>query len=164
MRADYSAAPPPAGTASDLLGNPAVPALLAACAWLLDDAPRSVWTLDGDGASFVTLLLRFGGERLAQVNLWTATTGRTPPRFELVAETGTATAELPCQLRWRDADGQHAQRLPPRSVEQSSLERFILALRAGQPLRPNFEDAYHAMTWLRTAVRSRREGKSIALE
>lgn len=161
VRADWSAAPLPAD--SDLLGHAAVLPLLAACAWLLDDVPRSVWTVDGDGAAFVTLMLRFGSDRLAQVNLVTAPVGRTPPRFEVVAEAGTATAELPRLLRWRDADGQHAQRLPPRSVEHSSLERFILALRAGQPLRPSFEDAYQALTWLRAAGRSRSEGTNISL-
>jgi predicted dehydrogenase len=160
VRADWSTAPHPKG---DLLDNDAVLPLLAACAWLLDDVPRSVWTLDGDRAAFVSLMLRFGCDRLAQVNLWTATAGRTPPRFEVVAEAGTATAVLPRQLRWRDADGQHAQRLPPRSAEQSSLERFILALRAGQPLRPSFEDAYQALTWLRAAAQSRSEGKCISL-
>jgi predicted dehydrogenase len=148
---------------SDLLGNAAVLPLLAACAWLLDDVPRSVCVPDGNSASFVTLMLRFGSDRLAQVNVWTAAAGRTPPRFEVVAEAGTATAELPRRLRWRDADGQYTQHLPPRSVEQSSLERFILGLRDRQPLRPSFEDAYQALTWLRAAVRSRREGASISL-
>jgi predicted dehydrogenase len=147
----------------DLLSHPMVLPLMTACAWLLDDVPRSVWTLDGDSAGFVSLTWRFGGDRLAQVNLWTAATGRTPPRIELVAETGTATAELPRQLRWRDGNGQHAQRLPPRSAEQSALERFIRALRSGQPLRPNFEDAYQALTWLRAAARSRSEGQRIML-
>jgi predicted dehydrogenase len=161
VRADLSMAPPHPG--GDLLGNAAVLPLLAACAWLLDDVPRSVWTVDCEGASLVALFLRFGSDRLAQVNLWSAAAGRTPPRFEVVAEAGTATAELPRLLRSRDADGHHAQRLPPRSVEQSSLERFILALRAGQPLQPSFEDAYQAMTWLRAAVRSRSEGTCISL-
>ena len=161
VRVDWSAPSPLPG--GDLLGNAALLPLLAGCASLLDDVPRSIWTMDGDSASFVTLVLRFGYDRLAQVNLWTATTGRTPPRFEVVAEAGTATAELPRKLRWRDADGQHTQRLPPRSAEQSGLERFILALRAGQPLRPSYEDAYQALTWLRAAVRSRSEGKSISL-
>ncbi|HEY7423769.1 MAG TPA: Gfo/Idh/MocA family oxidoreductase [Gemmataceae bacterium] len=158
VRADWSMP-----LARDLLNSPAVLPLLAGCAWLLDDRPRSVWTIDGEDASFVTLVLRFGGERLVQVTLWTATAGRTPGRFEVVAESGTATAELPRHLRWRDADGQHGQRLPPRSAEQSGLEHFILALRAGQPLRPSFEDAYQALTWLRAAVRSRTEGRRIEL-
>ena len=103
----------------DLLGSPTLLSLLVACAWLLDDVPRSVWAFDGDSASFVTLVLRFGGDRLAQLNLWTASAGRPPVRFELVAESGTATAELPRQLRWRDADGQHAQRVPSRSTEHT---------------------------------------------
>jgi len=163
VRADWSAAPPREGSGQDLLADPSVLPLLAACAWLLDDVPRSVWAIDGDSAAFVTLVLRFGRDRLVQVNLWTATAGRTPARFEVVAESGTATAELPRQLRWRDADGQHSQRLPPRSMEQSALERFLLALRDGQPLRPSFEDAYQALTWLRAAVRSRGEGQGIAL-
>jgi predicted dehydrogenase len=162
VRADWCALPSQAG--DDLLSHAAMLPLLAACAWLVDDVPRSVWTVDGAGASFVTLFLRFGSGRLGQVNLWTTPAGRSSPRFEVVAETGTATAELPRRLRWRDADGQHAQRLPPRAVEQSSLERFILALRDGQPLRPSFEDAYQALTWLRAAVLSRSEGKSISLQ
>lgn len=160
VRADWCAAPHPQ---SDLLGSSAVLPLLAACAWLLDDVPRSIWTQDGDGASFVTFLMRFGCNRMAQVNLWSATAGRTPPRLEVVAEAGTATAELPRQVRWRDAEGQHAQRMPPRTAEHSSLERFILALRAGQPLWPSFEDAYRALTWMRAAQRSRNEGTSISL-
>src|SRR5262245_2626285 len=89
VRADWSVAP-----TRDLLSSPVVLPLLAACAWLLDDKPRSVWTIDGEGASFITVVLRFGSERLAQVNLWTAAAGRAPGRFEVVAETGTATAEL----------------------------------------------------------------------
>ncbi len=160
VRADWSMTPARDGAPRDLLSSPIVLPLLAGCAWLLDDRPRSVWTINGEGDSFLTLVLRFGGGRLAQVTLWTAA-GRAPGRFEVVAESGTATAELPRQLRWRDADGQHGQRLPPRSVEQSALERFILALRAGQPLRPSFEDAYQALTWLRAAVRSRSEGRRI---
>jgi len=161
VRADWSAAP--ARSSRDLLDHAAVLPLLAACAWLLEDVPRSVWTLDGESAAFVTLMLRFGCDRLAQVNLWTAAQGRTPPRFEVVADAGTAAAELPRQLRWRDADGQHAQRLPPRSAEQSSLERFLLSLRAGQPLQPSFEEVYQALIWLRAALRSRSEGKCISL-
>ncbi|HEY7311898.1 MAG TPA: hypothetical protein VH643_21215 [Gemmataceae bacterium] len=163
VRADWSVTPPRSGPARDLLSNPVVLPLLAGCAWLLDDRPRSVWTIDGEGASFVTMVLRFGGERLGQVNLWTAA-ARAPGRFEVVAEAGTVTAELPRQLRWRDDDGQHSQRLPPRSIEQSGLERFLLSLRAGQPLRPNFEDAFQALTWLRAAVRSREEGRRIELK
>lgn len=163
VRADWSVPPPREDASGDLLASPAVLPLLAACAWLLDDVPRSVWTIDGDNASFVTLVLRFGRDRLAQVNVWTAAAGRTPARFELAAESGTATAELPRQLRWRDADGQHAQRLPPRTTEHIALERFLLALRDRQPLRPNFDDGYQALTWLRAAVRSRSEGQPIAL-
>jgi predicted dehydrogenase len=165
VRADWSIAGPTTRRPNpgDLLSKAAVLPLLAACAWLLDDIPRSVWTLDGASASFVTVLLRFGCDRLAQVNLWTATAGRTPPRLEVVAEAGTAAVQLPRQLRWRNADGQYIQRLPPRVAEQSSLERFILALRARQPLHPSFAEAYQALTWLRAAVRSRNEGKCISL-
>jgi predicted dehydrogenase len=161
VRADRSVEPPRAGQSRDLLRDSAVLSLLAGCAWLLDDEPHSVWTIDGEGPSFVTLVLQFGEDRLAQVTLWTAA-GRSPGRFEVIAEAGTATAELPWQLRWHDADGQHAQRLPPRSMEQNGLERFLLALRAGQPLRPSFEDVYRALTWLRAAQQSRAEGRRIA--
>lgn len=159
VRAEWCAAE--AANPRDLLRHPMVLALLAGCAWLLDDVPRSVWTIGGDGASFVTLVLRFGVDRLAQVTLWSAAVGRPSPRLELVAESGTAAAVLPRRLRWRDRDGQHSRRLPPRSLEQCALERFLLALRAGQPLQPNFTDAYRALTWLRAARRSRGEGRRI---
>jgi predicted dehydrogenase len=164
VRADWGVPAARTNPPRDLLRGPAMLPLLAGCAWLLDDTPRSVWTIDGEGASFVTVVLQFGGGRLAQLTLWTAAAGQSPGRFEVVAEAGTATAELPWQLRWRDADGQHAQRLPSRSPEQAGLERFILALRSGQPLRPGFEDAYRALTWLHAAARSRAEARRIALE
>jgi predicted dehydrogenase len=162
VRADWAVPPARTGPPRDLLHSPAVLPLLAGCAWLMDDTPRGVWTIGGEGASFVSVVVQFGGERLAQLNLWTAEAGRTPGRFEVVAEAGTATAELPRQLRWRDADGQHGQRLPPRSAGQNGLERFVLALRSGQPLRPSFQDAYQALTWLRAAERSRTEGQRIS--
>jgi predicted dehydrogenase len=162
VRVDWSAPPPRRGATRDFLRSSALLPVLSVCAWLLDDVPRSVWTIDDNSASFVTLVLRFGQDRLAQVNVWTAPAGRTPPRVEVVAESGTATAELPRQLRWRDADGQHAHRLPYRTTEQTSLERFILALRARQPFQPSFEEVHQALTWLRAAVRSRSEGQAIS--
>jgi predicted dehydrogenase len=163
VRADWCVAPAPGAPPCPLLENPAILSLLVGCAWLLDDAPRSLWTMEDESAGFVTMVLRFGGERLAQLTLWKAAAGRTPGRFELVAEAGTATAELPRQLRWRDADGQHSQLLPARSIEQSAIERFILALRGGQPMWPNFADVYQALVWLRAARTSRGEGKPINL-
>ncbi|HWG41303.1 MAG TPA: hypothetical protein VN688_00855 [Gemmataceae bacterium] len=163
VRADWGVAMPPANSARDLLSNPVVLPLLAACASLMDDTPQSVWAIDGAKASFVTLVMHFGEERLAQVTLWTAATGRAPGRFQVITEAGTAMAELPRQLRWRDAEGQHAQRLPSRSPEQNGLERFLIGLRSEQPLRPNFEDAYQALVWLRAAMRSRKEGQRISL-
>src|SRR5579875_201649 len=51
---------------NDLFSSAAVLPLLAACAWLLDDVPRNVWALEDDDASFGTLILRFGCDRLAQ--------------------------------------------------------------------------------------------------
>jgi predicted dehydrogenase len=163
VRADWGVAPPHAGPARDLLSNPAVLPLLAGCASLLEATPQSVWTIDGERASFVTVVMQFGAERLAQVTLWVAEAGRAPGRFQVIAEAGTATAELPRQLRWRDADGQNAQRLPSRSPEQNGLERFLVALRSGPPPRPSFEDAYQALVWLRAALRSRTEGQRIVL-
>lgn len=163
LRVDWCVPPSSKRPDRDLLRSPVMVPLLAACGWLLDDTPRSVQTIDGEGAPCITMVLRFGGERLAQLTLWTAATGRSPGRFEVSAEAGTATAELPRQLRWRDDDGEHAQRLPARPAAQSGLERFILGLRSGQPLRPSFEDAYRALSWLRAAVRSRDEGQQIAL-
>jgi predicted dehydrogenase len=163
VRAEACLALPQGKPHPRILQHPTVLSLLAACAWLLDDVPRSVWTIEGDGSSFVTLVLRFGSDRVGQVTCWTATAGKTPMRFEIVAENGTALVELPRQLLWRDADGQHAQQLPLRSTEQSAPERFLVSLRAGQPLRPSFTEVYQALTWLRAAQRSQSEGVRIVL-
>jgi predicted dehydrogenase len=148
---------------TDVLRSALVLPLLAGCAALFDAEPQSVWTVADDGPAFATLVLAFGTGRLAQVNLWSGPAVRTACRIEVVAEKGTAAAELPGRLRWQDDDGRHEQRLRPCPLEQSQLDRFVTALRTNQPLRPNFEDACRALAWLHAARQSRDEGRRVTL-
>jgi predicted dehydrogenase len=158
VRADL-ALPAPAG--ADLLRAPALLPLLARCAALLGTPAGSVRVVAGE-AGFCTLVLE-GGGRAAQVSLWAGAAIGAPCRVEVVAEKGTAVAELPRRVRWRDAEGQHAQRLPCRPAAEVLLERFADALRDGRPLRPGVDEARETLTLLRAAWRSREEGRSVSV-
>jgi predicted dehydrogenase len=163
VRAERVLAASPAGPSMDVLRSSAVLSLLAGCAFLLGDAPRSVWTVAGEDPAFATLVLEFEEARLAQLTLWSGPAVRSRCQFEVTAEKGTATAELPGRLRWQEADGLHEQRLRLRSPEQSELEHFLVALRSGRSLQPDFAEAFRALTWRRAALRSRTEGQRILL-
>jgi predicted dehydrogenase len=63
-------------------------------------------------------------------------------------------------LRWRDADGGHALRLPP-ARPADLLARFAEAVTAGQTPWPDFEVAYRALAWWRAALRSHAEGRRV---
>jgi predicted dehydrogenase len=156
-RADR-AAPSAAG-----LRSPAVLSLLHGCALLLGDAPVSVWAGAGDVRGFASLVLEFGAGRVAQLTLWERPLGGAGCRFQVEAERGSAAAELPRRLRWRDAEGRHARQLAGGAAEARLLEGFVEALRTGRPPRPSFEDAYRALTWWRAALRSQSEGRRVVL-
>jgi predicted dehydrogenase len=149
------------GTGVSPLHSPALLPLLHACADLLGDRPASVWA--GAGEGFATLFLEFGAGRSAQLTLWTAPVPGTACRLEAVAEKGTGVAVLPRWVGWRDAAGRHRQHLGRGAPEQALLERFVQALRTGQPPRPSFDDAYQALAWRRAALRSQAEGRLIPL-
>jgi predicted dehydrogenase len=138
--------------------------LLHGCAVLLGAAPVSVWAWAGDVPGFASLVLEFGAGRVGQLTLWERPLGGGAGcRFQVEAEKGTAVAEWPRRLRWRDAEGRHARQLKGGVPEARLLEGFVEALRTGQPPRPSFEEAYRALTWWRAALRSQSEGRRVLL-
>jgi predicted dehydrogenase len=135
------------------------------CAEVLGERqPVGVLAAGTEDGGFRSVLLEFDGGRVAQVTGWRTAGTHRAARLHVVAERGTATAELPGRVRWADAEGRHAQALRgERAPEQVLLEQFHQALREGRPPEPGFEDAYRVLGWLRAAARSRAEGRRVAM-
>ncbi len=150
----------PAKASADLLRAPALLPLLARCAALLGTAVAGVRVVAAEGVC--TLVLE-GEGRAAQVSLWVGPAVGPACRVEVVAEKGTAVAQLPRVVRWRDAEGQHAKRLPCRPAEEVLLEGFADALREGRAPRPGVEDVGQALPLLRAACRSREEDRRVSV-
>jgi predicted dehydrogenase len=154
---------PPEGRdvgAADLLAGPASLGLLHAAAALLGGPPRGVRAGAADGFPLVNLLLDADG-RAAQVSVWADPNRGRACRVEVVADRGTAVAEGPRKLHWRNADGEHLQRLPPLRRPRALLEHFARSVSAGRAPRPSFADAYEALVTLRAARRSLAEGRRV---
>jgi predicted dehydrogenase len=131
------------------------------CRQLLADSPETIWTAVPGGSAMVNLTLAFPDGRAACVTL---TAGqRRPWRVAVSAEKGNAEALLPRRLRWRDASGDHALRLPAEPGPAMLLRRFADAVRAGQPASPSFDDACRVASWLRAACRSHVTGGPVLL-
>jgi predicted dehydrogenase len=132
------------------------------CAELLGTPPVHTTACAIDSGELLSILLDGAEGRAAQINLWAGPAVSPQCRIEVVAQQGTATAHLPHRLHWRDSDGQHAERRPSPPAEDVLLERFAKAFQTGQPLRPGFEDAYQALTWLRAAWQSRAPDQTVS--
>lgn len=140
------------GGDGDLLATPAALALLRACADLIGASPRRVDALPSPGTIDVAnLLLEFDDERVAQLTLWGSPAGRSSCRIQIEAEGGSARAELPRLVEWIDAEGRHTHTLPGGLAEALVLERFVQAVRDGEPPACSFSDACEALDWVRTA-------------
>jgi predicted dehydrogenase len=147
-------------TGETLLASGVLLPALHLCGELLAAAPTTVWAAAPAGSGVVNLTFAFPDGRAALVVL---TAGASAGwRIAVTAEKGTAEASLPRRLRWRDAAGEHALRLPPQRTPQDLLHCFAESVRSGQPLRPSFEDACRALAWLRAARRSHAEGRAVA--
>jgi predicted dehydrogenase len=156
-----SAALPAGGRAA--LPSPALLPLLHLCARLLGEGPAGVLATDaGASGGWGSATLDFPAGRAAQVTLWRAPPGTAAGcRVEVVAERGTATAEMPDRLSWRDEAGRHLLRLRGPSGEAALLGQFLDALRAGQAPRPDFEAACRALAWRRATLQSHAEGRRV---
>jgi predicted dehydrogenase len=161
VRCDWMAPRPRAKAAA--ADGPAVHALFHECASLFDAAPESVWATAAGAAEFGSVLLEFGKGRVAQVNRWTGAGGRPACRVQVVAEKGTIEAELPRELRWRDREGRHSQRMVAHPARARLLEHFYLVARNREKAQPDLDCVHCALTWLRAAARSRDEGKKVVL-
>jgi predicted dehydrogenase len=144
-----------------ILSSGALLPTLHLCARLFGDAPETVWTAAPSGSGMVNLTLAFSAGRAALVSL--SPSRRTGWRVAVTAEQGTAEAVLPRRLRWRDAAGEHALQLPPRSTPKEMLRRFAESVRAGLPPRPAFDDALRVLGWLRAARRSHAENRPVRI-
>jgi predicted dehydrogenase len=146
-----------------LLKTTAVGALLMACADLFGSPPTRVSALAAESAEVVSLLLDHGDGRTAQVNLWCGPAVMAACRIGVITPQGSATAELPFRLCWRDGDGLHTERRACRPAEDAHLEQFAESWHNKQPPQPTFEDAYRCLTWLRAAWQSQAEGRPVVL-
>jgi predicted dehydrogenase len=144
------------------LSGPALVPLLAVCAQLLGSEPRAVRSTGAEIPNLASVVLEFGDRLAAQLTLWGVAAPRAC-RVEVVAARGLAAAEHPGRLCWQDATGRHIRQFPAAMAERRLLDRFAESLRAGQALRPSFEEAHTALRWLRAARTSLAEGRRVEL-
>jgi predicted dehydrogenase len=150
VRADCAVRTSPT-MAHSLWRTRAAAGLVAICSELFDAAVVRATSCAADSGDLTTMLLDYGAGRTAQISLWTAGAHGSYCRIEAVLEHATATVTLPNRLRWRDANGHHSERRPCLPLEVTLLDRFGQAVRTGEPPRPDFEDAFRNLTWLRHA-------------
>jgi predicted dehydrogenase len=137
--------------------------LLQGCAELLGGEPAGILATAPEGSGYASLLLDFAGGRAAHLTVTAGPGVRPASRLSVAAGCGGAAALLPRRLRWSDAGGDHALRLPPHSAPADLLGRFAAAVAAGEAPRPGFDDAYRALTWWRAAARSQAEGRRVEI-
>jgi predicted dehydrogenase len=139
-------------------------ALLDACAELLPGEPRRLFATDLPGGHFATLMLEFPDGRALQMTRCTSCGPRGGVRIRVIAERGTAVADLPHHVHWTDADGGHTLALAEkRPTAQILLEHFFKVVHhEGEPC-PGLDQAERLVRWGRAALRSRQEGRWIDL-
>jgi predicted dehydrogenase len=145
-------------------GAAVLPSLMYLCGRLFPAPPRvRLWAVaPGDGdAGLVSVFVELGGGRAAQINLGAGWGPRPSCRVHVVADEGSATAELPRVLRFRSSTGVQTLRRPPESAARAAVEGFLDALAAGRPPQPSFEDAYRGLTWARAVFRSLAAGGAV---
>jgi hypothetical protein len=98
---------------------------------------------------FAGLVLGFSEEQVAQLTLWRTDVLTPACHIDLVAEHGTAQAELPGEVRWVDADGVQTRRLPAGLAEVETLRSFLTALESRHPAGPGLAEVRELLGWLR---------------
>lgn len=135
----------------DLLASPAAVALARECAELFGSPPAKVTAQAGDGLA--TVVLHFAQQRVAQLTLWAGPAARGGCRVQVEAESGGCAADLPRTLTWHDDEGRHRHRLHGGMAEMLVVDRFVQAVRAGQPSACTLGQACEPLDWLRQASR-----------
>jgi predicted dehydrogenase len=160
--------------------------LLDWCCFLFQAAPVSVQGAEGQvlaepgappaalapaGPDFESFTAEFPGGGLAQITFgryhrqaWgEATRFLPPPGFQVFAERGAASVELPDRIQWADASGTHEERLPLEpTVGEVLNDQFHRLVRGDQSLAPTVRDALAIARLVGEVGRSQREGRRIA--
>src|SRR5205823_4143044 len=103
-------------------------------------------------------------KRTLQITRFPVRGSRGSVRLTISAERGEAEIRLPNRLGWCVGNNRHLHSYRAKKpVSEVLLERFYTAIREGHSLKPDLADAYRVLNWLRTARRSREEGRWIEL-
>jgi len=146
-----------------ILGSEVMLDMLQLACTLFREPPTCIWTVEASHSPLLSLLMEFGPDRVAQLNLWIDPTSPPACRVRAVAEHGQAEMLLPRRLQWRDGEGEHRQQWHRHPFRRTLLERFAVTVNGGQPMQPSFDEAYQALLWWRTALRSQAEGRRVFL-
>jgi predicted dehydrogenase len=148
---------------ASLLG-PEGMALVDWCAGLIDVQPERVLAFAAEAAGFAGLFLEGSDDRAIHISRRRVPRARPALRLRVVAERGSATIRHPNQVFWTTASGCWAHRLRGRRpLTETLLLRFHQAVQTTQAPGPSLDEAYRAFHWLRTAARSRAEGRPVSL-
>jgi predicted dehydrogenase len=139
-------------------------ALLSCCRFLLPAEPIRVLARENDPGGFAGWQIELSDNRTIQITRYRSPLARSQLRFHVVAEKGTASAELPARLRWTDALGVHTRAVSGNGRAGTILlEQFFRVVREGAEPDPSLEEAYGLLTWVRAAARSLREGRPVEI-
>jgi predicted dehydrogenase len=147
---------------AELLRRPEGAAAVAVALGFLGGEVESVSAVAEEPGRLATLLLH-AGDKLAQVNVWTAPGVKAACRVEVVAEQGTATALLPRRVRWQSGEDVYTRLLPRRPAAAAWLARFAEAIRTGQTPQPGIAEALQVSRCLQAARRSEAEGRRVSI-
>ncbi len=153
----------PGGEPVPVLNSSAVLGMLQICSALFREPLVSVLTVEAPHSPLVSLMLEFGPDRVAQLNLWIDPASPSSCRVRVVAEHGQAGLVLPRRLCWRDREGRHGQQWPRQPSARPLLHRFAATVLQGQLVQPSFQEAYQALLWWRAARQSLAEGRRVFL-
>ena len=146
-----------------LLDCQSVLSMLNICAAMYAAAPMSIWAIEAEHSPLATVLLEFGPDQVAQLNIWIDRFRPPGWRVYAVTEQGHAEARLPRTLTYCDKTGSHRKRWRRQPVRQVLLQRFAQAARTGQGLQQGFASAYESLLWWRAARRSQQQGGRVYL-
>jgi predicted dehydrogenase len=146
-----------------ILGSEVMLDMLQLACTLFREQPTCIWTVEASHSPLLSMLMEFGPDRVAQLNLWIDPTSPPVSRVRAVAEHGQAEVTFPRLLQWRDSEGAHRQQWRRHPMRQTLLQRFALTIQGGQPMQPSFQEAYQALVWWRTALQSEAEGRRVFL-
>lgn len=140
--------------------------LLDCCSQFVTGDPAAVVAYSAGRCGAAGVLMEFADGKAVVINVRTQNVSgrRQCQRLAVKTGHGYAEAKLPRRIEWIGKDGHHTIRLPKeRPLGQVLLVKFHQAIRDAAPPVPGFDDAHRALTWLRAAARSQREGRRVTL-